>query len=41
MAQYITSRKNSRIQQVRKLLSSRKEREQTGLFVAEDRTSVV
>ena len=35
MAQYITSRKNSRIQQVRKLLSSRKEREQTGLFVAD------
>lgn len=35
MEQYITSRKNSRIQQVRRLLSSRKEREQAGLFVAD------
>ena len=31
----ITSRKNSLIQQVRKLLSSRKERETAGLFVAD------
>lgn len=31
----ITSRKNSVLQQVKKLLSSRKEREQTGLFVAD------
>lgn len=31
----ITSRKNSLLQQVRKLLTSRKEREQTGLFVAD------
>ena len=31
----ITSRKNSLIQQVRKLLSSRKEREAAGLFVAD------
>ncbi len=31
----ITSRKNPLIQQVRKLLSSKKEREQTGLFVAD------
>lgn len=35
MGQYITSRKNSRIQQVRRLLSSRREREQAGLFVAD------
>ena len=35
MEQYITSRKNSRIQQVRRLLSSRREREQAGLFVAD------
>ena len=31
----ITSRQNPLLQQVRKLLSSRKEREQTGLFVAD------
>ena len=31
----ITSRKNSRIQQIKKLLSSRREREQSGLFVAD------
>lgn len=31
----ITSRKNPLIQQVRRLLSSRKEREQTGLFVSD------
>ncbi len=31
----ITSRKNPILQQVKKLLSSRKEREQTGLFVAD------
>lgn len=31
----ITSRKNPLLQQVRKLLSSRKEREKTGLFVAD------
>lgn len=31
----ITARKNPLIQQVRKLLSSRKERQQTGLFVAD------
>ncbi len=33
--QKILSRKNSLIQQVRKLLSSRREREQTGLFVSD------
>ncbi len=33
--QRITARKNPLIQQVRKLLSSRKEREQSGLFVAD------
>lgn len=33
--QRITARKNPLIQQVRKLLSSRKEREQAGLFVAD------
>ena len=33
--QKITARKNPLIQQVRKLLSSRKERESTGLFVAD------
>ncbi len=33
--EYITSRKNPLLQQVRKLLSSRKERERTGLFVAD------
>ena len=31
----ITSRQNSRIQQLKKLLTSRKEREKTGLFVAD------
>ena len=35
MGQYITSRQNSRIQQLRKLLRSKKEREQVGLFVAD------
>lgn len=33
--EYISSRKNSLIQQVRRLLSSRKERESTGLFVSD------
>ena len=31
----ITSRKNPLVQQVRRLLSSRKEREQAGLFVSD------
>ena len=31
----ITSRKNPLVQQVRRLLSSRKEREQVGLFVSD------
>ncbi len=35
MRELITSRKNSLLQQVRKLLSSRRERQQTGLFVAD------
>ena len=35
MAEYITSRKNPLLQQVKKLLSSRKEREKAGLFVAD------
>lgn len=35
MEQRITSRKNSFLQQVKRLLSSRKEREKTGLFVAD------
>lgn len=35
MEEYITSRKNPLLQQVRKLLSSRKEREKIGLFVAD------
>lgn len=35
MEQRITARKNPLIQQVRKLLSSRKERQQTGLFAAD------
>lgn len=35
MEQYITSRKNPLLQQVRKLLSSRQERQKTGLFVAD------
>lgn len=34
-AQYITSRQNGRIQNLRKLLRSRKERERAGLFVAD------
>ena len=33
--QRITARKNPLLQQVRKLLTSRKEREATGLFVAD------
>lgn len=33
--QYITARKNPTLQQVRRLLSSRREREQAGLFAAE------
>lgn len=35
MTETITSRKNPLLQQVKKLLSSRKEREQTGLFVSD------
>jgi len=35
MAERITARKNPLMQQVRRLLTSRKEREQTGLFVAD------
>ena len=35
MTERITARKNPLLQQVRKLLSSRKERESTGLFVAD------
>ena len=35
MEERITSRKNGTLQQVRKLISSRKEREQSGLFVAD------
>jgi TrmH family RNA methyltransferase len=35
MTEYITSRKNPLLQQVRKLLSSRKEREKAGLFVSD------
>ena len=35
MEQVITARKNPLIQQVRRLLTSRREREQTGLFVAD------
>lgn len=35
MEQYITSRKNPLLQQVRKLLSSRSERQRTGLFVSD------
>ncbi len=35
MREMITSRKNPLLQQVKKLLSSRKERESTGLFVAD------
>ena len=35
MEEYITSRRNPLLQQVRKLISSRRERERTGLFVAD------
>lgn len=35
MAEYITSRKNPLLQQVKKLLTSRKEREKAGLFAAD------
>ena len=35
MEQVITSRKNPLLQQVRKLLSSRKAREEAGLFVSD------
>ena len=35
MTEYITSRKNPLLQQVKRLLSSRKEREKAGLFVAD------
>ena len=35
MEEYITSRKNPLLQQVKKLLSSRKEREKAGLFAAD------
>ena len=35
MMERITARKNPLLQQVRKLISSRKEREATGLFVAD------
>ena len=35
MTEYISSRKNPLLQQVRKLLSSRKEREKAGLFAAD------
>ena len=35
MSELITSRKNPLLQQVRKLLTSRKEREETGLFVSD------
>ena len=35
MEQRITSRKNPLLQQVRKLLSSRKAREEAGLFVCD------
>ena len=35
MTEYITSRKNPLLQQVKKLLSSRKEREKAGLFVSD------
>ena len=35
MSELITSRKNPLLQQVRKLISSRKEREKTGLFAAD------
>ena len=35
MTEYITSRKNPLLQQVRKLITSRKERDNSGLFVAD------
>ena len=35
MTEYITSRKNPLLQRVKKLLTSRKEREKAGLFVAD------
>ena len=35
MTERITSRKNPLLQQLKKLLTSRKERQQTGLFVAD------
>ena len=35
MEEYITSRKNPLLQQVKKLLSSRREREKAGLFIAD------
>lgn len=35
MEQYITSRKNPQLQKVKRLLNSRREREQEGLFVAD------
>ena len=35
LSEYITSRKNPLLQQVKKLLTSRKEREKAGLFVAD------
>ena len=35
MTEYISSRKNPLLQQVKKLVSSRKEREKAGLFVAD------
>lgn len=35
MTEYISSRKNPLLQQIKKLLSSRKEREKAGLFVAD------
>ena len=35
MTEYISSRKNPLLQQVKKLLSSKKEREAAGLFVAD------
>ena len=35
MIERITSRKNGFLQQVKKLLSSKKEREKAGLFVAD------
>ena len=37
----ITARKNPLLQQVRRLISSRKEREETGLFVADGTDTMV